>query len=85
MYAPQAYIAFLSFPSPPLLPPGGSGTQEGCAHPRTPAHAHAATDLRAAAVPWVPQQHNCDSIPGPGTVVPLKVSFFLQSLLPEIH
>lgn len=49
-----------------------------------PPHPPAATDLRAA-VPRVPQQHNCDSIPGPGTVVLLKVSFFLQSLLPEIH
>lgn len=74
MYAPQAYIAFLSFPSPPLLPPGGSGTQEGCAHLRTPAHTHAhprchwpkssscamgTTAARLRLHPWA--RHGCSS------------------------
>lgn len=77
MYAPQAYIAFLFFPP---LPPHGCGTW---AH--TPTHPHAVTDLRAATVAWGQQQHNCDFIPKPGTVVLLKVSILLQSLLPRMR
>lgn len=74
MYAPQAYTAFLFFPPPPT-----PWLWDMDSPSRTPI-----TDLRAATMARG-QQHNCDFIPRLGTVVLLKVSFLLQSLLPRMR